>query len=237
MAGFTLTGMKVCTKCGERKPITAFGRHKGKDHAHPSCLSCNRERGRRWYGENREARQRSIKAYAEAHREERRAYSAQYYQENRERLDAMNAAWYRNHPEVNREQSLRDYYRHTEKRLASMKAWRQANPEIAREIGRRWRAENPEQVAALKRNYKARKKNAAGSHTAEDIQELYAEQNGCCHYCGTALGLAYHVDHRIPLSREGSNDKANLALTCQSCNLSKGDLTDVEFIEKRKKAA
>jgi hypothetical protein len=31
------------------------------------------------------------------------------------------------------------------------------------------------------------------------------------------------VEHIVPLSRQGSNDDANLALACRSCNLRKGN--------------
>lgn len=77
-------------------------------------------------------------------------------------------------------------------------------------------------------------KNAPGHHTGLDIQNLYIEQDGCCHYCGKAfVDRAYHVDHMTPLSRGGTNWPSNLALACPACNLSKHDMTDQEFLDYR----
>lgn len=75
---------------------------------------------------------------------------------------------------------------------------------------------------------RARKLNAAGSHTVEDVLRLFDEQEGKCYYCDKDLGR-YHKDHKIPLSRGGSDSKENLCLACPTCNLKKYNRTDKEF--------
>ena len=52
-----------------------------------------------------------------------------------------------------------------------------------------------------------------------------------CQYCGVELSPAgsWHVDHRVPVSRGGSDDPDNLALACTLDNLRKGDLTEPEY--------
>ena len=42
-----------------------------------------------------------------------------------------------------------------------------------------------------------------------------------CVYCGTAPSTT--VDHRIPLSKGGSNDYTNLVGACSACNSKKKD--------------
>lgn len=46
-----------------------------------------------------------------------------------------------------------------------------------------------------------------------------------CRYCGrgaTDEGVRLHIDHRVPVSRGGTNDMSNLVTACQKCNLGKG---------------
>lgn len=46
--------MSVCSRCGETKPITEFGRDKSKrDGLHHYCRPCAREKGRRWREANK----------------------------------------------------------------------------------------------------------------------------------------------------------------------------------------
>jgi hypothetical protein len=47
-----------------------------------------------------------------------------------------------------------------------------------------------------------------------------------CEYCRapeTIFNLAFEVEHVVPTSRGGSDDRANLALACRACNLYKAD--------------
>lgn len=46
-----------------------------------------------------------------------------------------------------------------------------------------------------------------------------------CRYCGDMITRKEAtVDHIIPLSKGGSNDKANLVICCLRCNKKKGDV-------------
>jgi HNH endonuclease len=47
-----------------------------------------------------------------------------------------------------------------------------------------------------------------------------------------SLNGRFHVDHKQPLSKAGSEGPENLACTCATCNLSKGALTEQEFLDK-----
>jgi hypothetical protein len=44
-----------------------------------------------------------------------------------------------------------------------------------------------------------------------------------------ATQIKDHPEHKIPLSRGGTNEYANLAVACQYCNCSKGNKTEEEF--------
>lgn len=77
---------------------------------------------------------------------------------------------------------------------------------------------------------RARKMNAEGSHTSEDIRALFDEQRGLCYYCNIELPT-YHIEHKIPLCRGGSDYKENICLACPPCNLRKHTRTDLEFLQ------
>lgn len=51
-----------------------------------------------------------------------------------------------------------------------------------------------------------------------------------CSYCGGKISLiTFCVDHDVPVGRGGSLGLANLAMCCQRCNRTKGELTGQEF--------
>lgn len=57
--------------------------------------------------------------------------------------------------------------------------------------------------------------------------EIFERDGHLCVYCGSSEDLT--CDHVIPLVRGGSNEHANLATACRSCNSSKGDKTLEEW--------
>jgi len=69
---------------------------------------------------------------------------------------------------------------------------------------------------------RARKRNAVGRFTAEQISSLFAKQRGRCASCKDKLSNRFHRDHRMPLVLGGSNEIENIELLCSDCNLKKG---------------
>lgn len=70
--------------------------------------------------------------------------------------------------------------------------------------------------------------------------KLMHDQKGLCAICGATLSTAHKVsiDHKIPVSKGGTDDVSNLQLTCFKCNLIKGTLTDnntVQMLIKQRK--
>jgi len=50
--------------------------------------------------------------------------------------------------------------------------------------------------------------------------------HGCCEYCRTPLDFSpesFDVEHIVPLSKSGTNELENLALSCGGCNGRKSD--------------
>lgn len=61
------------------------------------------------------------------------------------------------------------------------------------------------------------------------LNKILEKYNYKCAYCKKDCSNKYEIDHKIPLSKGGTNDISNLALSCSHCNRSKRDKTDIEF--------
>lgn len=68
-----------------------------------------------------------------------------------------------------------------------------------------------------------------------DIQQMMCNQDARCAYCGEILSGEYHIDHKTPVSRGGTNDLENLHLTCPRCNMKKGAMTHDEFLVSKRR--
>lgn len=97
---------------------------------------------------------------------------------------------------------------------------------------RTWRKNNPDQYRTHISNRAARERNAAGSHTQEDIQRIKGQQRNKCAYCRKPLGKKWHIDHIKPISKGGSNEPSNIQLTCVTCNTRKNASDPIDFARK-----
>lgn len=70
-----------------------------------------------------------------------------------------------------------------------------------------------------------------GNFDIHDINKIYKKQEGICVYCKKTLGTDYHIDHKTPITRGGSNFPKNLQVTCPSCNRKKNTKTHEEFLK------
>ncbi|MFB9149549.1 HNH endonuclease [Roseovarius ramblicola] len=55
--------------------------------------------------------------------------------------------------------------------------------------------------------------------------------NWRCHYCGTDQNLT--IDHKVPRSQGGTNDRENLITACKTCNCAKGTKSYDDFLAYR----
>lgn len=70
----------------------------------------------------------------------------------------------------------------------------------------------------------------------EDIYSIFSEaiDTGCC-YCGCEFVQGHEqfsptLDHIIPVSRGGTNERENLTVCCNRCNLLKRTMLSGEFL-------
>lgn len=145
-------------------------------------------------------------------------------------------AWQERDYVVNREKyrakSKRYYTENYEAVRVTATAYREKNRARVYAMTEEWRKANPERSLVYRRNYRARKRSAAGTHTAADIEEILKQQRGRCAYCAIKLGKGYCVDHIVALARGGSNDRRNLQLLCRPCNTKKHATDPIVFARR-----
>lgn len=84
-------------------------------------------------------------------------------------------------------------------------------------------------------NYRARRRAAAGSFTAAQIDALYLAQRGRCACCRVKLNGVFHRDHRVALANGGTNDIGNIELLCGPCNLRKGAKDEIAWANENRR--
>jgi len=167
------------------------------------CVECNRIKASRWCKLNPEKHREQLRKSASKRKDKVYAWHKRWRDKNKERL-----------------------------RLSALERDRRrraANPEKIREAQQRYRDAHPDTTRAYSSLRRARIAAAGGKHTATDIERLKVRQRGLCYWCAKPFGQKYEVDHIWPISKRGSNDARNIALSCPPCNWSKGAKTPAQF--------
>lgn len=168
-----------------------------------ACVPCKKAAMKEWRGKNVEKVKASRLKYLVANVEKVALGKRRWSQENPEKVKLKNANYQANFPE---------------KTKALRVAWNKANPNAGR---------------VKNSNRRARKRENGGRLSKDLSDKLFKLQKGKCPCCKKLLGDKYHVDHVIPLKLEGQNLDKNIQLLCASCNLSKGCLHPIDFMQSR----
>lgn len=233
---------KQCSKCRIEKPVSEFrNESKTKDGLSCQCKNCRYITERAWREKNRE-RERATAAIRReknrdsvnernreryANNESVRTRAKNYRERNKERQHELKKRWYDANADYAREYSRKWRAEHIERaREASREYyWNNRTAFLAKSkvYRQRWEKQNPDKVRAKNHRRRALRISAIGNHTADDVQVQYQSQKGLCWWCEKPLDpKKYHVDHRVALTRGGTNSPNNLCITCPTCNSSKG---------------
>lgn len=234
-----MSELKHCTKCEQKYPATTeffYGRKQGKAGLDSWCKRCRKaynstpeqiarrvEYNRGWRKRNpdkvaaRERRRRAINP------EKNKAKLYRWRANNPEKVKATQKRWRAKHPEYNKKY----YATHKEEDRERGRRWQENNKAKVSARQRRWKANHPEEARAREKANTARRRSANGSFTARDVRlqiKAQTDKKGVLHcwWCDKPIKDKYHVDHRIPIKKGGSNNPGNICIAHVKCNLSKG---------------
>jgi 5-methylcytosine-specific restriction endonuclease McrA len=148
-----------------------------------------------------------------------RKKNAKWAQDNKDKVNAKSRRWNANNADAKRQTNA--IYRERAKDQINTRR------KIARQHDK-----SLERVKSAKRRAQKR---AGGGALSKNIVELLLElQQGLCACCNTPLNGLFHLDHKIPLSRGGTNTNDNVQLLLPACNMQKSTKTFEEFIATRR---
>lgn len=192
-----------CLTCGMTRKL--HGRY---------CYPCDYQKHKDWFLE-REKKRKSDGYYRSDEKVARqREYRKQLLEDVRKRwVDTANA---------NRKKKRHE--------LGISKRYGHSGP-----MGSRVSAEHKRELKRLHRKKYKYSRKQAGKLPISRIQTVYEDNikkygTLTCYLCLNPIVFGKdNLEHRIPLSHNGTNEYDNLAVACQSCNCKKYDKTETEY--------
>lgn len=205
--------------CGDRHYYTGRACVRGhitlRSVASGRCMECDRINSRERRLANPERAKEWMRKYDSTTRKNKP-------KEYHEKVKARKREYGRERREYFRRLKRENYAKNKEELLKKSKEWRQKNKDIIR---------------ALNADYRGRKRGAEGRITMSVVRAMEGYQKMKCNHCVCDISDGYHIDHKTPLVRGGSNLAENLQLLCANCNLKKGSLTQEEFENRERSNA
>jgi 5-methylcytosine-specific restriction endonuclease McrA len=193
------------------------------------CQECARLRQRKWRVENLELARQRYREWKSNNPDVAKAATASWRNRNPDKVIKYAATGYaRNKAKRLAWQAIYNL-KNRDKILARVTKWQLENPEKVKLNKRNWNIRHPEQVQANGSVCAARRRNAVGRFTADDIAAIFKAQRGKCAYCRKSIKDRYDIDHIIALINGGSNWPSNIQLCCENCNQRKSSKDPIDF--------
>lgn len=220
---------KVCTKCGEWKPLEDFYRHNSAcDKLTCRCKQCIRQAQNSKRGscvdcgvDIKPFSSRCISCAQKRRRQEECGYAILNGVEGKHCTQC--GMWKPLSKFHKRSQSIIFGVRAICKECHSAYnyAYGREHRVEQREYSRQWAAKNPDRARAYGRESQNRRRARLAGVLAEPIDEraIYERCHHRCVYCGRTEDLT--LDHVVPIAKRGSHVEDNLVVACRRCNSEK----------------
>jgi 5-methylcytosine-specific restriction endonuclease McrA len=184
----------------------------------------------RWAKKHRDRMRAACRRWRQRHPEKQRKATYKWRARNRDAWNLYQRKWRRKHrTRTNailraRRRFGKDVYN------AKRRAARRRSPEQYRLAERISRMRDPVSRRVNHRNAMAKRYKAIGKFTRQEWLRLLRSAGFKCSYCGKKLTRRNATpDHKIPLSRGGTNWITNIIPACLPCNQRKNALTEIEY--------
>lgn len=210
--------MKICRICNLEKELFNFCKNKNsKDKLSVQCKDCAKK-----YQQNNKQK------YNSCNKEYRRLYRL----ENKIRINFLRSKNRKLHSKIINENARVDYLINKNKIREYQRKFYQKNKSYFSAKNKNYRINNLEYILLRNRARKVLLKNFSTIKQIK-IDQLLINNNHKCLYCGIKVEkrVNLHLDHKIPLSKNGNHTIDNIAISCASCNLRKGTKSVKEFLQ------
>ena len=183
--------MKICSKCGKAKSALDFSKNK---KAKDRLQNFCKRCNAKYYKANQKKKDAYSKKYRLENPEKGIVASRKYCKANLERIKAYNKIY--------------------------GEKYRAENCKREKIRKKKWYKENPDKIRENEARRRARKLNAFVAPV--DRQKIFARDDGECHICKKKVDSNdWHLDHILPLSKNGTHEPKNVAVSHPRCNLKK----------------
>lgn len=196
------------------------------------CNTCKLQQALAWKKRNQEHCKQYSQGWHLANADHSKAYRKRKYAENPQKELEKCHKWQREN--AARMKATNKKWREANKERCQIiqLEWRAKNIDKVKENARQWRLKNLRRRAIDEAKRRALKRGCDGSHTIDDVKSLLEKQHFKCAWCNKSVRKEYHVDHIMPLSLGGSNDKRNIQILCPTCNIRKHANHPIDWARK-----
>jgi hypothetical protein len=216
---------KTCTKCGKELPATAeyfyADNRVGRNGFKSQCITCHSEGTRVWREKNIDRERAKARVRAKEWASKNPDLVKQRSKEWRAKNEAHCREYRRKQRSINRIRDREQY-----------RLWAANNRLHRREYMRLWYKNNPSYASSQNNKRRFRIRQSDSHYTQADVELQLKSQKGLCWWCGEPLDVKYHIDHRIPVNRGGSNSPNNIVIAHPECNMSKSNKMPWEWSDR-----